>query len=139
MTSPTPLQVTPGGLRAAAQRCEALAAAVAPALSAVTVSAWQATGAATSTVNAGMSTTATTLKSRMTANAAKLTRAANDYRNQDDRGAAALTAVGSHLPAGSGIDGGTGGLPPAMTPLVPRVAGGGGVDGGAAGGFGTPR
>ncbi|WP_082956758.1 type VII secretion target [Mycolicibacter sinensis] len=131
MTSPTPLQVTPDGLRAAAQRCEALAATVTPTLPAVTVSAWQSTAAATSAANAGMSTTGTACKSRMIANAAKLTRAASAYQNQDDHGAERLTAVGSHLPAGSGGDGGAGGLPRSFTPLVPR---GFGVDGGAAGG-----
>lgn len=136
MTSPTPLQVTPDGLRAAAQRCEALAATIAPALSAVTASAWQTTGGATSTVNAAMSTTATALKSRMTANAAKLTRAASDYQNQDDHSAEQLTAVGSHLPASAGGDGGTGTLSASFTPLVPR---GLGIDGGAASGPGTPR
>lgn len=135
MTSPT-LKVTPEGLRAAAQRCEALAATVAPALPTVTISGWQSTGAATSAVSAGMSTVGTACKSRMTANGSKLTKAASAYQNQDDQGAQRLTAVGSHLPADSDGDGGAGGLPPGFTSLVPRAAG---VDGGAAGGSGMSR
>lgn len=135
MTSPT-LKVTPEGLRTAAQRCEALAATVAPALSTVTISGWQSTGAATSAVNAGMNTIATACKSRMTANGAKLTKAASIYENQEGHAAQRLTAVGSHLPAGSGGDGSAGDLPPGFTPLAPR---GSGIDGGAAGGFGIGR
>ncbi|SHP44949.1 type VII secretion target [Mycobacteroides abscessus] len=135
MTSPT-LKVNPDGLRTAAQRCETLAATVAPALPSVTLSAWQTTGAATSTVNAGMSTTGTACKSRMVASAGKLIKAATYYQNQDDHAAQRLTAAGSHLPVGSGTDGGKGGLAPGFTPLVPRGSGG---DGGGAGGFGTPR
>lgn len=135
MTSPT-LKVTPEGLRTVAQRCEALAVTVAPALPTVTLSTWQSTGAATSAVNAGMSTIGTACKSRMTANGGKLTKAANEYQNQDDHAAQRLTAVASHLPAGPGGDSAAGGLPPGITPLVPRAAGG---DGGAAGGFGVGR
>ncbi|OBH16331.1 hypothetical protein EHH44_12000 [Mycolicibacter terrae] len=135
MTSPT-LKVTPEGLRSAAQRCEALAGAVAPALPTVTISGWQSTGAATSAVNAGMSTIGTACKSRMTANGGKLTKAAGEYQNQDDHAARRLTAVGSHPAAGSGGDGRAGGLPPGFTPLAPR---GSGIDGGAAGGYGIGR
>lgn len=136
MTSPT-LKVTPEGLRTVAQRCEALAGTVAAALPPVSASGWQSTGAATSAVNAVMSTTGTVYKSRMTANANKLTKAAADYEHQDGQGAERLTAVGSHLPAGAGGDGGAAGkLPPHTTPLVPR---GSGVDGGSAGGFGMGR
>jgi len=135
MTAPT-LKVTPEGLRSVAQRCEALAATVAPALPTVTVSAWQTTGAATSTVNTGMSKTGTACKSRMAASGGKLTTAASNYQAQDDHAAQRLTAVGSHLPAASGTDGGAAGLPPGFTPLVPRSSGG---DGGAAGGVRTPR
>lgn len=129
MTSPT-LQVTPDGLRTVAQRCEALAATVSPALPTVALSTWQSTGAATSAVNAGMSTIGTACKSRMTANGSKLSKAASAYQNQDDQGAQRLTAVASHLSAGPGGDGGASGLPPGITPLAPRAAGG---DGGAAG------
>lgn len=102
----------------------------------MTTSGWQSTGAATSAVNAGMSTLGTACKSRMTANGGKLTKAASIYQNQDDHAAQRLTAVGSHLPAGSGGDGSAGGLPPSFTPLAPR---GSGIDGGAAGGFGIGR
>ena len=135
MTAPT-LRVTPDGLSALAQRCQALAAAVAPALPAVTAEAWQSTGAATGSVNAGMSSIGTVCKSRMTANASKLTRAVHDWENQESHAAQRLTAVASHLPAGTGGDGGAaGGLPPGITPLVPRGSGG---DGGSAG-LGTGR
>ncbi|WP_133055653.1 hypothetical protein [Mycolicibacter engbaekii] len=83
-----------------------------------------------------MNTTGTSCKSRMAASGGKLIKAASDYENQDDQGAATLTAVGSHLPVASGTDGGAGVLQRGFTPLVPRSSGG---DGGAAGGFGTPR
>ncbi|CQD02131.1 MULTISPECIES: type VII secretion target [Mycobacterium] len=129
MTSPV-LRVTPASLREFAQRCEALSGQVAPALPAETISAWQSTGAAASTVNAGMRTVGTACKSRMTANGSKLIKAASAYQNQDDHSAQRLTAVGSHLPAGSGTDGGAGGLPSGIPPLVPRSSGG---DGGSAG------
>jgi hypothetical protein len=135
MTSPAPLKVTPGGLHELAQRCSAVAGAVSPTLPAVSASGWQSTGAAASTVNASMSSTGTACKSRMTANAGKLTAAAGAHHNQDDHGAQRLTAVASQLPSGSGGDGGAGGLPPGLTPLAPRSAGG---DGGAAG-LGTGR
>lgn len=137
MTSPT-LQVTPEGLLTAAQRCSALAATVAPALPTAAASgAWQSTGAATSTMNAGMSTTATASKTRMTANSGKLTRAAADYQHQDDGAAQRLHDVGSHiLPPGAGGDGGAAGGRPPLPTLVRRSTTG--VDGGA-GGLGTGR
>lgn len=82
-----------------------------------------------------MSATGAACKSRMTGSGSKLTAAAGAYQDQDDHGARRLTAVASHLLAGSGADGGAGRLPPGITPLVPRSAGG---DGGAAG-LGTGR
>lgn len=136
MTAPVPLRVTPAGLRAAAQRCSALAATVAPVLPRVAAAAWQSTGSATSTVNAGVSKTAASLRGRMTASANKLTKAAGDYENQDHHGAADLTAAGSNIPAGSGADGGAGGMTGAQRPgPIPTGSGG---DGGA-GGLGIPR
>lgn len=135
MTSPA-LKVTPEGLRAVAQRCETLAATLAQALPTVALSSWQSTGAATSAVNAEMSSIGTACKSRMASNGSKLTRAASDYQNQDNHGAQQLGAVASHRPAGAGPDGDAGGLPPGFTPLVPHRSG---VDGGAAGGFGIGR
>lgn len=138
MTGPTPLRVTPAGLLTVAQRCSALAATVAPSTPpAVSSATWQSTGAACSTVNTGVSKTGTVLKSRMTANANNLTKAAGDYANQDDHSATALTAAGSHLPSvGSGGDGGAGGMTAAPRPgVIPTGSGG---DGGAAG-LGIPR
>ncbi len=119
MTSPV-LRVTTVSLRELAQRCTSPSDQVAPALPAAAAPAWQATGTATSTVNAGASTAATAMRGRMTASSGKLTTAAHDYEAMDQAGAAALAAVPQHSP----------GLPP----LVPRS----GVDGGAAG-LGTPR
>src|SRR5699024_6969106 len=92
MTSPA-LKVTPEALGSVAQRCEALAETVAPALPTVTLSAWQSTGAATSAVNAEMTNMGTALKSRMAASGGKLTKAASKYQNQDDHAAQRLTAV----------------------------------------------
>ncbi|MEB3033870.1 type VII secretion target [[Mycobacterium] nativiensis] len=119
MTSPA-LRVTPGDLHELAQRCRALAAGIAPTLPAVSASAWQASGAAASSVNAGGSNAAAAMRGRITANAGKLTTAAHEYEAMDNDGAAALAAV----PQGG----------PGITPLVPRL----GADGGA-GGFGVPR
>lgn len=135
MTSPT-LKVTPEVLRSMARRCEALAVTVSPTLPSVTISGWQSTSAATSAVNADMSTTGAACKSRMAASGSKLTQAASAYENRDNHGAQQLGAVGSHLPASSGTDGDAGGMPPALTSLVPGPTGG---DGGAAGELGTPR
>jgi hypothetical protein len=122
MTSPAPLQVTPASLRELAQRCQALAARVAPMLPAVTASGWQASAAAASTANTGGAKTAAAMQGRMTAASNKLTTAAHDYEAMDNDGAAALAAV-SRRAAG-------------FTPLAPR---GSGADGGAAAGFGLPR
>lgn len=121
MTSPL-LRVTAVSLRELAQRCEALANGVAPNLPAASASPWQASGAATSTVNAATSTAATAIRGRMTANSNKLGTAAHDYEAMDNDGATALAAVRR---GGAGI-----------TPLVPR---GSAIDGGAASGFGAPR
>ncbi|MEZ0384167.1 type VII secretion target [Mycobacterium sp. pW045] len=122
MTSPASLQVTPASLRELAQRCEALAAQVAPMPPAVTASSWQDSAAAVSTTNAGGSRAATAMRGRMTATSNKLTTAAHDYEAMDNDGAAALAAV-TRRPAG-------------LTPLAPR---GSGIDDGAAAGFGIPR
>lgn len=119
MTSPV-LRVTPVSLRELAQRCTSLSDQVAPALPAAPASAWQATGAAADSVNAGASAAATAMRGRMTASSGKLTTAARGYEAMDHAGAAALAAVPQH---------GTG-----LSLAVPHY----GADGGG-GGRGTPR
>ncbi|MGV0626916.1 hypothetical protein [Mycolicibacter minnesotensis] len=114
MTSPA-LQTTPAGLRELAQRCTELASQVAPSLPEVTASAWQATGAATTTVNTGAGKTALSMRGRMTARANKLSSAANQYEAMDHDAAGALAAVPQRpeppaLPTKTGADGGAGGL-----------------------------
>ena len=59
MTSPV-LRVTPVSLRELAQRCAVLSGQVAQALPAASASAWQASGAAASSVNTGASGAAPT-------------------------------------------------------------------------------
>ncbi len=122
MTSPAPLQVTPAGLRELAQRCEDLAAQVAPILPAVSAPGWQASAAAVSTANAGGGKAAAAMRARMMSSARALYTAAHDYEAMDHDSATALAGV---PPGGAGF-----------TPLVPR---GSGADGGAASGIGTPR
>lgn len=102
----------PDGLRALAQRCEALAGQGAVSLPTVTASSWQSSGMATTAVSAGANRVGTVLASRMQATAAKLNTAAHGYQAMDDGGAAALAAVGSNEPAGGypNSDGGAGGL-----------------------------
>lgn len=115
MTSPV-LRVSPVSLRELAQRCTSLAGQVTPALPSSAVSAWQATGAAAGSVNAGARTAATAMRGRMTTSSVKLTIAAHSYEAMDHAGAAALAAVPQHgtgLPSGfphSGVDGGAGGF-----------------------------
>ncbi|MEB3023684.1 type VII secretion target [[Mycobacterium] crassicus] len=121
MTSPG-LRVTPTSLRELAQRCGALADGVTPALPAVSVSAWQTSGAAVSSVNASGSKAAAAMHGRMAASSNKLTTAACEYEAMDNDGAAALAAVPQ---SGAGI--------------TPSAVRGSGADGGAAGGFGIPR
>lgn len=118
MTAPV-LRVDPANLRQLAQRCQALSGQIAPALPAVTASAWQATRTATSTVNAVTSTAATAMRGRMTASSGKLTRAAQEYQSMDHEGAVDLAAV----PASSA----------GFTPLVPRSSADGGGGGGGGG------
>ncbi|UVO11641.1 type VII secretion target [Mycobacterium sp. SVM_VP21] len=116
MTSPV-LRVTPVSLRELAQRCAALSGQVAQALPAASASAWQASGAATSSVNTGASSAGTVSRSRMSANSSKLSIAAREYEAMDHNGAAALAAVPQHAgglpsltPRSSGVDGGAGKL-----------------------------
>ncbi|WP_082947023.1 type VII secretion target [Mycolicibacter sinensis] len=121
MTSPG-LRVTPASLRELARRCGTLADGIAPPVPAVSASAWQASGAAAGSINAGSSNASAAMRGRMAASSRRLTIAAHEYEAMDNGGAAALAAVPQ---GGAGI-----------TPMAPR---GSGADGGTAGGFGIPR
>ncbi|MGV0748266.1 hypothetical protein [Mycolicibacter minnesotensis] len=115
MTAPV-LQVTPTSLRELAQRCQGLSGQVAPPVPAVSAPAWQVSGAAVSSVNAGASKAAAAIRGRMVASSAKLATAAREYEAMDNDGASALAAVAQgkngHAPSVpcSGADGGAGGL-----------------------------
>ena len=92
------------------QRCSTLAGTITPTPPTIDAESWQSTASATGTADAAESMVSTASRSRMTADAGKLTVAASEYESMEAHNTAALKAVTSGLPAGAGGDGGAAGL-----------------------------